>query len=205
MKKYLLTASAALALVLAGCASEGEEQEKNGVEETQGADQNTAADENQDAGEQEESGHEGMEHSSDGSIPDGLQEAADPKYPVGSEAIIETDHMPGMKGATATIVGAYGTTAYVITYEPTDGGAKVENHKWVIQEELEDAPEAPVEDGTEVTVLADHMKGMKGAEAVIETSKETTVYMIDYMPTDGGDEVKNHKWVTEDELSAKED
>jgi len=51
-----------------------------------------------------------------------LQEAENPTFEVGSQAIIETDHMEGMKGAEATIVGAYDTTAYAVTYTPTDGG-----------------------------------------------------------------------------------
>ncbi|MGV2448111.1 UNVERIFIED_CONTAM: DUF1541 domain-containing protein, partial [Bacillus sp. ATCC 13368] len=31
-----------------------------------------------------------------------------------------------------------------------------------------------------------------------------TVYMVDFTPTSGGEEVKNHKWVTESELSPAE-
>src|SRR5699024_12124359 len=40
-----------------------------------------------------------MEHSDSGEVPDDLKEAANPTYEVGSKAIIETDHMEGMKGA----------------------------------------------------------------------------------------------------------
>src|SRR5699024_7283380 len=69
-----------------------------------------------------------MEHSDSGEVPDDLKEAANPTYKVGSKAIIETDHMEGMKGAEATIAGAYDTTAYVISYTPTNGGKRVENH-----------------------------------------------------------------------------
>jgi hypothetical protein len=47
------------------------------------------------------------------------------------------------------------------------------------------------------------MEGMKGAEAEIVSSEKTVVYMVDYTPASGEKEVKNHKWVTEDELSAK--
>jgi hypothetical protein len=65
-----------------------------------------------------------------------LQEAENPTFEVGSQAIIETDHMEGMKGAEATIVGAYDTTAYAVTYTPTDGGEEVTNHKWVTESEL---------------------------------------------------------------------
>lgn len=144
-----------------------------------------------------------MEHSDSGEVPDGLKAAKNPTYEVGSKAVIETDHMKGMKGAEATIVGAYDTTAYVISYTPTTGGKKVEDHKWVIQEEIENAGDKTLESGTEVTIMTDHMKGMKGAKSEIESSEETTVYMIDYTPTTGGKEVKNHKWVTKDELSAE--
>lgn len=186
MKKQLLATSAAFALVLAGCGAT-ETKEDKPIASEQGSHEEM----------------EGMDHSSDGSLPEGVKEADNPTYPVGSEAIIQTDHMEGMDGATATIVGAYDTTAYAITYTPTDGGEKVTNHKWVIHEELEDPAAPPLEKGTELTTLADHMEGMEGAIAEIESAKQTTVYMIDYVPTTGGDEVKNHKWVVEDELSKK--
>jgi hypothetical protein len=147
--------------------------------------------------------HSEMNHSSSGEVPKGLNEAKNPTYKIGSQTIIQTDHMKGMKGATATIVGAYNTTAYVVSYTPTTGGERVKNHKWVIQEEIQNAKNTPLKAGTEVTLEADHMKGMKGAIATIDSSEKTTVYMIDYTPTTGGEKVKNHKWVTESELSAK--
>jgi len=148
--------------------------------------------------------HSGMNHSSTGEIPEGLQEADNPSYEVGSQAIIESDHMPGMNGAEATIVGAYDTTVYTVSYTPTTGGEPVENHKWVIHEEIEEAGDEPFEPGTEVTLNADHMEGMNGATAVIDSAEETTVYMVDFIATDSGEEVKNHKWVTESELSPVE-
>ncbi|PID23177.1 hypothetical protein CSV61_01600 [Sporosarcina sp. P3] len=186
MKKQVLSISAAFALVLAGCgAATPNEEEPVKSEETSHNDM------------------EGMDHSSDGSIPEGLAEAESPTYPVGSEAIIETDHMEGMKGATATIVGAFDTVAYSINYTPTDGGEKVLDHKWVVHEELEDPAPAPLEKETEVTVLTDHMEGMEGATAEIESVEQTIVYMIDYASTTDGEEVQNHKWVVEDELSEK--
>ncbi len=45
------------------------------------------------------------------------------------------------------------------------------------------------------------MDGMKGATATIDSAEKTTVYMVDFVPTTGGEEIKNHKWVTESELS----
>ena len=46
------------------------------------------------------------------------------------------------------------------------------------------------------------MEGMEGATADIVTGEETTVYMVDFVTTTG-EVVKNYKWVTESELSAK--
>lgn len=149
----------------------------------------------------EGSGHMNMDHSGSGEVPDDLQEAENPTFEVGSQAIIETDHMEGMKGAEATIVGAYDTTAYAVTYTPTDGGEPVENHKWVIHEELENPGDEPLETGDEAAIAADHMEEMDGATATIDSAEETTVYMVDFVPTTGGEEVTNHKWVTESELS----
>ncbi|WP_088053479.1 YdhK family protein [Virgibacillus dakarensis] len=146
-----------------------------------------------------------MNHSGSGEVPEGLEKAENPKFEVGSKAIIQSDHMKGMKGAEATIVGAYDTIAYTISYTPTTGGERVTNHKWVIQEEIKEAKgDKPLESGTEVTIQASHMKGMEGVTATIDSAKETTVYMVDYMPTTGGEKVTNHKWVTENELSPVE-
>lgn len=147
--------------------------------------------------------HANMDHSSSGDIPNGLKEASNPTYKVGSQAIMKTDHMEGMNGATATIVGAYDTTAYAISYTPTTGGPRMTNHKWIIHQEIKDAGAEPFKPGTEVIVQAEHMKGMNGVTATIDSAQPTTVYMVDYMPTTGGEMVKNHKWVTESELSAK--
>ncbi|MGY0402129.1 DUF1541 domain-containing protein [Carnobacterium jeotgali] len=99
------------------------------------------------------------------------------------------------------IVGAFDTTAYEVSYQPTTGSKRVKNHKWVTQEEIEEAKDEVIANGTEVTLKADHMEGMDDAPATIEASDKTTVYMIDYKPTTGDDTVKNHKWVTEKELS----
>lgn len=145
-----------------------------------------------------------MEHSDNsGEVPAGLKVAKNPKYKVGSHVIIHADHMKGMDGAKATVVGAYDTTVYSVSYTPTTGGEKVNNHKWVIQEEIKGAGDKPFKPGDEVTLEASHMKGMKSATSTIDTAEQTTVYMVDYKPTTGGDVVKNHKWVTESELSAK--
>ena len=110
--------------------------------------------------------------------------------------------MPGMEGAEATVSGAFDTTTYSVSYTPTDGGEPVEDHKWVVHEELQDPGEAPLDDGTEVVLQADHMAGMKGAEATIDSSTDETVYMVDM--TMDGMEMTNHKWVVESELEPVE-
>jgi hypothetical protein len=159
------------------------------------------------AGEEENSStedhnsHANMEHSGTGELPEGLKEAADPTYEVGSQAIIKDDHMPGMDGAEATIAGAYDTVVYSLSYDPTNGGDRVEQHKWVIHEELLDAGAEPLQPGDETTINTDHMEGMQGAKAVIDSAEEMTVYMVDFTPTDGSEKVTNHQWVTEDELA----
>ncbi|MFP3719916.1 YdhK family protein [Niallia circulans] len=142
------------------------------------------------------------EHKETGSsdIPDGLEPASDPTYKEGSQVILKADHMEGMDGAEATILNAFNTIAYEVTYTPTTGGKPVKHHKWVIQEEIKDAGNEMLEKGTEVTLEADHMKGMKGAKATIDSAENTTVYMVDYQPATGGNMVTNHKWVTEEEV-----
>jgi hypothetical protein len=144
-----------------------------------------------------------MHHSSSGEVPKGLKQEKNPTYKVGSQAIVNSDHMEGMNGAEATIVGAYDTIAYAVSYTPTTGGEKVKNHKWVIQEEIKNAGSETLKPGTNVTLEADHMEGMMGATGTIDSAEKTTVYMIDYTPTSGGKKVKNHQWVTESELSTK--
>jgi transcription antitermination factor NusG len=181
----ILSLFAALFLVLGAC-SNSDDKSKEEKEEN----------------EHKEHSEMDMNHSSSGDVPEGLKAAENPTYEVGSQAIIESGHMESMKGAEATIVGAFDTTAYAISYSPATGGEKVENHKWIIHEEIKDAGEVTYEPGAEVTVNASHMEGMNGAVAEVESAEKTTVYMVDFTPTTGGEKVKNHKWVTDSELSA---
>lgn len=193
-KIFILIVTFFISLGLVGCANGNEDEATPPNKETT---QNEESIQNENT----EMEHSGMEHSGSGDIPEGLQEAENPKYQVGSTAIIQEGHMAGMKGAEATIVGAYDTIAYTISYNPTTGGERVTGHKWVIHEEISDAGEQPLEPGTEVVINAGHMKGMEGATAKIDSAEKTTVYMINFTPTTGGKEITNHKWVTESELS----
>jgi len=182
----------AIALALSACSDSTPEKE-----DMEGMDHENMEDSSS------ENSMEGMDHSGSGEIPEGLTDAENPTYEVGSTSLLQADHMAGMKGAEATIVGAFDTTVYTISYTPTTGGERVENHKWVIHEEVKDAGEEPFEPGAEVTVEADHMEGMEGATAEIDSAEQTTVYIIDYTPTNGGEKVTNHKWVTDSELSGE--
>ncbi|WP_372491900.1 YdhK family protein [Priestia aryabhattai] len=197
MKKQLFILGAVTIIGLSGCGNNSNGSDSDSKKESNQAEMDHS---NMNKSEMD---HSKMNHSTSSEVPEGLQEAKNPKYKVGSQAIMKADHMKGMDGAEATIVGAYDTTAYVVDYTPTTGGEKVTNHKWVIQEEIKDADDKNLKPGTEVTLEADHMKGMKGAKATIDSAEKTTVYMVDYTPTTGGEKVKNHKWVTESELSAK--
>lgn len=176
-----------------------------GNDEKTSPDKETEPDTNEENMETESDPHANMDHSSSGEVPEDLALAEEPTYPLGSEAVIRADHMGGMDGAVATIDGAYNTTVYTVTYTPTTGGEKVENHKWVIREEIKDVKEQPYEQGDEVVLEADHMEGMEGATATIDSAEDTTVYMVSYTDTETGDEVNYHKWVTEDELSPVEE
>ncbi|MFC5331228.1 YdhK family protein [Brachybacterium fresconis] len=144
-------------------------------------------------------GNGGMEHPMDGGpAPEGMVPAEDPEFPVGTEVTLTADHMEGMEGATATISGAFDTTTYSVSFTPTDGGEPVTDHKWVVHEELENPGDAPLAEGTEVVITADHMTGMEGAEATIDSATEETVYMVDYEAD--GMMMTNHKWVVESEI-----
>ncbi|MBM7839467.1 hypothetical protein JOC54_002747 [Alkalihalobacillus xiaoxiensis] len=164
-----------------------------------GTDEEAPMDEELDPATEEAEDEAPMDHSGSGDVPAGLEEAENPAYPVGSEAMIVDGHMPGMENAIATIVGAYETTAYVVSFT-TEEGDQIEDHKWVVHEEIEDAGETPFEAGTEVVLNADHMEGMSGATAEIVDAEETTVFMVDFT-TNAGEEVTNHKWVAEAELA----
>ncbi|WP_122940992.1 YdhK family protein [Brachybacterium sp. EE-P12] len=174
------------AIVFAGCTDSGSNDNQN----SGGSESSEASD---------GGGHGGMEHPMDGgAAPEGMVPAEDPEFPVGTEVKLTADHMEGMEGATATIAGAFDTTTYSVSFTPTDGGEPVTDHKWVVHEELENPGEPPLSEGTEVVITADHMAGMEGAEASIDSATQETVYMVDYEAD--GMMMTNHKWVVEGEI-----
>ena len=197
--------AAALGLALAGCSTANDDTRESGGEDSHGNHEsasNEAGGADHEDTDSSESGHESGGHkghaADGGDPPEGIKKAADPKFDVGDTVVLSADHMPGMKGAEATVSGAFDTTTYSISYTPTDGGDPVKDHKWVVHEELKDPGKAPLKKGDKATVNADHMPGMKGAEATIDSATDETVYMVD-IKTDEM-EMTNHKWVVESEM-----
>ena len=208
-KKWLGAVLLSSALVLGACGNTDDNEQTDTSEVTTSTEETTdtetekntddmAEDASNEDGHEE---HEDMEHDESGEVPEGLKEAENPTYPVGSEVVIENDHMPGMEGAKGEVVGVFDTTAYEVTYDDTETGETVANHKWVVHEELENAQDDPYKEGDEVVLEASHMPGMKGATATIDSAEEANVYMVTYDDTETGDTVENHKWMTEEELA----
>ena len=191
MRKRLMTTVVAGvlggALVFTGCSTGGDQ------------DQATPSTTSHHEGHGSSSDSGGMEHPMDGGpAPEGIETAASPTYPVGTEVTLTADHMEGMDGANATIAGAYDTYTYAVDFTPSTGGEPVKDHKWVVQQEIKDAGDERLADGTEVTLEAEHMEGMEGAKATIASSTDETVYMVDY--ESDGMTMTNHKWVVESEI-----
>ncbi|MEZ0494201.1 YdhK family protein [Kineococcus sp. TBRC 1896] len=188
-------------VLLAGCATGDAEPAAAPTTSTNG----TSADSEEHEGHEhhgghgDHGGHEHHDHAPDGGPPPaGITEAAAATYPVGTEVLLRADHMPGMDGVTGTVVGAFDTTAYSVSYTPTTGGSPVEDHKWVVQEELRDAGPDRLPAGAEVVLDATHMSGMQGATATIDSSTDETTYMVDFEAD--GMAMVNHKWVVESEM-----
>lgn len=202
MKKHLALATAstiaAYGLVLTGCSPAGESDSQAPTQ--QSSSKPTAHNPSTESSAEAHSGYEHMNHSPDGGpVPAGMTPAQNPTYPVGTEVKLTADHMHGMKGATATIVGAYQTNTYAVNYTPTTGEPEVRDHRWVVQEELETTSKDRLADGTPVTLRADHMEGMNGAKATIAHSTTETVYVVDYEAN--GTTMTNHKWVVDSEMT----
>ena len=112
-----------------------------------------------------------MKHNDESKVPEDMTSTNEGEFKVGDKVTITAGHMPGMKGAETAVKGAYKTYAYVVSYKPTNGNEKVSNHKWVVNEEIKDAPKDGFSKGDTVKLEASHMSGMKGATANIDNVK----------------------------------
>lgn len=132
---------------------------------------------------------------------EGLNPAESPLYPIGTKIIVKTDHMEGMQGAVGVVSGAFDTLLYAVDYVAEDGKTVI-NHRWVIAQEITSNTGNPPTIGDTVTLGTGHMGGHGGVgmSAVIVQISRGPAYMIDYDPTDGGERVVNHQWVSEFEL-----
>lgn len=197
--RVLLTVAAAASLaVVAGCSSNASSSADSGAHHSSSSAMGGMSMGSSSTPTTSSSSSMAMNHGDSGPVPAGMKPATNPKYPVGSKVILTADHMEGMKGARATVVGAYSTFTYAVNFTPTTGGPMVKDHKWVVQQDIKDAGSKRLADGTKVVLTADHMEGMKGAHATIANSTDQTVYVVDY--TAGGMTMKNHKWVVQAEM-----
>lgn len=144
--------------------------------------------------------HDDVTHSTWGNIPNGLKEASNPKFKVGDKVKINAAHNDSMEGSEGTIVGAYESTVFSISYDPTTGDHPEENVKWFVMEEVQGLGESKLDVGSEVIIEVGRKEGMQGAKGTIDTVEKTNVYMVDYVDTEG-QEVRNYQWLKESELS----
>lgn len=163
---------------------------------------NTESNADESTEEYQNADHSQLHQGSPQEVPQKLMKADNPAFQEGDKVQITVDHHEGMEGVEGEVKGAYKTTAYMVSYTPLTADEPVKNHRWVVHEELLTGESAPLEPGTEVVISANHMRGMEGATAVIESAEETNVYMVDYTSMNG-EEVHNHKWFIESELAAK--
>ncbi len=64
-----------------------------------------------------------------------IEGAGDARLPDGAEVRLAANHMPGMEGASATVDFSTDETVYMVDYG--SGDQRVENHKWVVESEME--------------------------------------------------------------------
>src|SRR5699024_8623957 len=181
MMKKLSSIIVASGLVLSAC-STGNEEEENSKDQKQ---------------------EKHMNHKSKSKAPDNMKSTDDIKYKKDDKITITADNMPSMKNTKGTLKGANKTYAYFVSYTPTNGDEKLNNYKWVIKEGVANDSENGFKKGDTVKLEAGHMPGMKGAEVQIDDVEKTTVYMVDYKSTENDEMVKNHKWMTTDELKSR--
>ncbi|WP_375179307.1 YdhK family protein [Enterococcus rotai] len=128
-----------------------------------------------------------------------MKKTSQPRFQLNDIVTLSAGYMPGMQGTKGTVTAAYDTQAYTVTYQPTNGERLVVNYKWITQEEIVDSENEPLSDGKMVLLDAAHQVGMEGARAVIESSVETTVYVVE--PISASDQVLDQQvWLIEEDL-----
>ena len=113
-KKFFIPASA-LILLLSGCGANNGQDSSLPEEDPTGQEQQYDREESNDPYDMHHSddrSHMHGMHGSSGKVPEGLEAAQNPKFPVSSEVVMHADHMPGTDGVKATVTGAYDTTVF---------------------------------------------------------------------------------------------
>lgn len=141
---------------------------------------------------------DGLKMKMNSKLPKGLKKDNHAKFHVGQKVTLKAKHMAGMYNAKATVAGVYKTDLYEIDFMPTNGGKMVKNHKWVVASELK--AKGALKAGKKVTVLADHMYDMKGAKGKIVKVHKGPAYVVTFKDTKTHMVIKNHKWLTQQEL-----
>ncbi|UDM31896.1 DUF1541 domain-containing protein [Lentilactobacillus laojiaonis] len=141
---------------------------------------------------------------------EGLMVAQAPNFKKGDSVTLLVDHVMAhmvmkMKGAPATIVAGYNTRAYAVDFYTTNDHTLVKDHKWIIQREIkgetDDSPALSI--GSKITIEANHMPGMRGAEATIVDSQEGNIYIVDVPAYEGQKPMMNHRWFMQDEMKPR--
>lgn len=143
---------------------------------------------------------DGLKMKMNSKLPKGLKKDNHAKFHVGQKVTLKAKHMSGMYNAKATVAGVYKTDLYEIDFMPTNGAKMVKNHKWVVASELK--AKGALKAGKKVTVLADHMYDMKGAKGKIVKVHKGPAYVVTFKDTKTHMVIKNHKWLTQQELKA---
>ncbi len=206
-KRLLGVVSLIFLLILSACGTNDSESTNesntNGTNNAVESGTDVTNEENENTGEdvnntQNQNGEENVPLARE--VPKNMKAAGDAKFNIGDEVTINAEHEAGMMGAPGTILGAYETIVYSVSYQPTNDDYPEENHKWVVQEEIKGIDEEMLVPGTEVIIEADYEEGMFGAEVEIDTAEKTTVYMVSFTLDSG---VMKQKWFKESELEAR--
>lgn len=105
-----------------------------------------------------------MNYKSESKVLDNMKSIDDSKYKKDDKIIIIVDHMFGMKNVKGIVKGVYKMYVYVVSYIFINGDEKVNNYKWVVNEEVVDVFENGFKKGDIVKLEVDYMFGMKGVE-----------------------------------------
>lgn len=96
-----------------------------------------------------------------------------------------------------------GPSAFNSTSSPAptpSGGDHANHHASQLPAGMTPSSDSRYPVGTPVTLIADHMPGMEGAQGTVAGVYVTTTYAVDYTPTTGDAPVKDHEWVVQEEL-----